>query len=139
MLVGVIMAGVDQVVRLDGQVGTVIDTVLLIARAILAVLYSRVIHSLRNDTLDQYNYEKEEADGIITETVQNAITGMRQEVVSLLEASLSQNLDEHLTALDAKQAEAFVRFKAEQATALSETNEAIIATLETAVAQHMSE
>jgi hypothetical protein len=44
MLVGVILAGVDQVVRLDSHVGTVIDTTLLIARAILAVLYSRVIH-----------------------------------------------------------------------------------------------
>ncbi len=45
MLVGVIMAGVDQVVKLDGTVATVIDTMLLIARAVLAVLYGRVIHS----------------------------------------------------------------------------------------------
>ena len=49
MLVGVIMAGVDQVVQLDGQIATVVDTILLIARAILAVLYSRVIHSLRKE------------------------------------------------------------------------------------------
>jgi hypothetical protein len=49
MLVGVIMAGVDQIVKLDGQVGTVIDTILLIARAVMAALYSRVIHSLKKD------------------------------------------------------------------------------------------
>ena len=32
-------------VKGDGQVGAVIDTTLLIARAVTAVLYSRVIHS----------------------------------------------------------------------------------------------
>jgi hypothetical protein len=133
MLVGVIMAGVDQVVHLDGQIGTVIDTILLIARAILAVLYNRVINSLRDDAIDQYNYEKEEVDGIITETVQVAITGIRQEIVSLLGVSLSQNIDERLTALDVKQAEAMARFKEEQACAMSETSKTIMATLETAV------
>lgn len=138
MLVGVIMAGVDQVVRLDGQVGTVIDTILLIARAILAVLYSRVIHSLRNDEGDPYTVdEKEEIDERIVETVkqavQEALAGVRQEVVSLLETSLSQNLDERLTALDIKQVEAFARFTTEQAIAISETQETIMAALETAV------
>lgn len=49
MLTGVIMAGVDQVVTLDSHVATVIDTILLIARAVMAVLYSRVIHSLRSE------------------------------------------------------------------------------------------
>jgi hypothetical protein len=34
MLIGVIMAGIDQIVKLDGQIGTVIDTLLLIARAV---------------------------------------------------------------------------------------------------------
>ena len=43
------MAGVDQIVRLDGQVGTVIDTILLIARTVMAALYSRVIHGLKKD------------------------------------------------------------------------------------------
>ncbi len=38
MLIGVIMAGVDQIVKRDGQVGTVIDTILLIARAVMAIL-----------------------------------------------------------------------------------------------------
>ncbi|HEU5375822.1 MAG TPA: hypothetical protein VFV38_10315, partial [Ktedonobacteraceae bacterium] len=49
MLIGVIMAGVDQIIKLDGQVNAVIDTILLIARAVMAVLYSRIIHSLRKD------------------------------------------------------------------------------------------
>jgi DNA-binding NarL/FixJ family response regulator len=50
-----------------------------------------------------------------------------------LEANLSQEIDERLTALDAKQAEVIARFKAEQTPAISETSEAIMATLETAV------
>ena len=141
MLIGVIMAGVNQIVKLDNQVGTVIDTILLIARAVMAVLYSRVIHSLRND--ETATYEKEEVDEIIAETVKQALlvslADMQQKIVSHLEASLSQNLDERLTALDANQAEAFVRFKAEQTTALSETNEAIMANLETAVRRYLRE
>lgn len=39
------MASVDQIVKLDGQVGTVIDTILLIVCAVITVLYSQVIHS----------------------------------------------------------------------------------------------
>ena len=144
MLIGVIMAGVNQIVKLDNQVGTVTDTILLIARAVMAVLYSRVIRSLRNDETDLYaTYEKEEMDEIIAETVKQALlvslADMQQKIVSHLEASLSQNLDERLTALDANQAEAFVRFKAEQTTALSETNEAIMANLETAVRRYLRE
>jgi uncharacterized Tic20 family protein len=74
MLVGVILAGVDQVVRLDSQVGTGIDTILLIARAILAVLYSRVIHCLRNDVGDPYAVnEKEEINERIVKTVKQAV------------------------------------------------------------------
>lgn len=45
-LIGIIMADVGQMIKLDGQVGTVIDTLLLIARAVMAILYSRVIHRL---------------------------------------------------------------------------------------------
>jgi hypothetical protein len=130
MLIGVIMAGVDQVVKLDGQIGTVIDTVLLIARAVMAVLYSRVIHSLRNDEGNQYaTYEKEEIDEVIAEMVQLAV----QEVVSHLESSLSQSLDERLTGLDVRHAEAMARFKAEQTTAISETHKTIMTTLEIAL------
>jgi hypothetical protein len=133
MLISVIMAGIDQIVKLDGQIGTVIDTILIIARAVMAVLYSRVIHSLQNDEADQYAlYEKEEIDELIAETVkqvvQGALTDIQQTLVSQLEASLSQSIDERLMKLDAK-----------QATAISETNETIMATLETALRKNMRE
>ncbi len=136
MLVGVIMAGVDQVVTLHGQVGTIVDTILLIARAVMAVLYSRVIHSLREDNeLDSYT--DREIRAFITEVtnsvVTEAITIMQQEVVSQLETNLSQNLDERLTMIDIKQADALARFKAEQTNAISETSETIMATVETAL------
>ena len=137
MLIGVIMAGVNQIVKLDDQVGTVVDTTLLIARAIMAVLYSRVIHSLRNDAVDQYRYEKEEIDDSIAETIQAAMASMQQAIVSQLEGTLSQSLDERLSGLDTKQAEAFARLKAEQVTSISETNEMIMATLETALQKYV--
>jgi hypothetical protein len=138
MLIGVIMAGVNQIVKLDGQVSTVIEAVLLIARAIMAVLYNRVLHSLRYDEADLYaTYKKGQINEIIAEMVkqviQEALADMQQEIVSHLEANLSQEIDERLTALDAKQAEGRARFKAEQTPAISETSEAIMATLETAV------
>lgn len=107
MLVGVVMAGVDQIVRLDGQVGTIIDTILLIARAVMAVLYSRVIHRLKKDDEPEPPTE-EQIDELIAEKVnmalRTALTTLRQEIVSQLDASLPQRLEERLTMLDMKQA-----------------------------------
>lgn len=124
MLVGVIMAGVDQIIKLDGQVGTVIDTILLIARAVMAVLYSRVIHSLKKDDEPEPPSEQE-IDELVTEKIsaalQGALTTLRQEIVSQLTANLSQALDERLTALDMKQTGAFVNLRDEQATLITET------------------
>jgi hypothetical protein len=99
MLVGVILAGVDQVVRLDSQVGTGIDTMLLIARAILAVLYSRVIHSLRSE--DPIGVSQPE-----TVQIDEAVTTLITETITATFQNLSQHLDEHLTMLDIKQADA---------------------------------
>jgi F0F1-type ATP synthase assembly protein I len=136
MLIGVIMAGVYQIIKLDSQVGTVVDTILLIARAVMAVLYSRVIHSLKKDDEPEPPSE-EQIDEIIADKVnvalQGALTNLRQEIVSQLQATLSQSLDERLTKLDVKQAEAMARFKEEQTTVIRETNETIMATLETAL------
>jgi hypothetical protein len=137
MLIGVIMAEGNQIVKLDDQVGTVVDTILLIARTIMAILSSRVIHSLRNDAVDQYGYEKEEIDDSIAETIQVAMARIQQAIVSQLEGTLSQSLDECLSGLHAKQAEAFARLKAEQVTSISETNEMIMATLETALQKYV--
>ncbi|MBO0791340.1 MAG: hypothetical protein J2P36_10370, partial [Ktedonobacteraceae bacterium] len=71
MLVGVIMAGVDQIVTLDGQVGAIVDTILVIARAVLAVLYSRVIHSLRKDEPDPTG--REDIEMLVRETVDSEL------------------------------------------------------------------
>jgi DNA-binding NarL/FixJ family response regulator len=49
MLVGVIMAGVNMIVHINSEASAIIDTILLIARAVMAVLYGRVIHSLRHE------------------------------------------------------------------------------------------
>ena len=135
MLIGVIMAGVDQIVKLDGQVGMVIDTILLIARAVMAVLYSRVIHGLRDDENElEPTYSDEEIRALITEAttgiLSDAIIAMHQGIVTQLEASLSQRLDERLTMLDMKQADALARFKVEQTNAINETTETIMATVE---------
>lgn len=69
MLVGVIMAGVDQIIKIEGQVSTIIDTILLIARAVMAVLYSRVIHSLKKDDEPEPPIE-EEFETTVTEFVE---------------------------------------------------------------------
>jgi predicted transcriptional regulator len=84
MLTGVIMAGVNQVVTLDSHVATVIDTILLIARAVMAVLYSRVIHSLR---------------GVETEQpIQpDALEAMRTDMLNQLADTLSRQLEERIT------------------------------------------
>lgn len=88
LLVGVIMAGVDQVVQLDSQVATIVDTILLIARAILAVLYSRVIHSLRKDEPEPQS-ETADLETVVTEIV-NAVMAetlvtVRQEMMAHVE------------------------------------------------------
>jgi len=122
MLVGVIMAGVDQVVKLDGTVATVIDTMLLIARAVLAVLYGRVIHGLRKDEAEPQTPDADHLEELVTETVNTVLTEalatIRQETASQFEHSLSQRLDEHLTALNTKQAEAVETVMARVETAL---------------------
>ncbi len=133
MLVGVIMAGVDQVIPLHGQVGTVIDTILLIARAVMAVLYSRVIHSLRDEEFGMpAAYYREDGNTLIAEAVTaalaEAMVAMRQEVGSQLEANLSQRLDERLTMLDMKQADAMAHLKIEQAIMVSETVTSMVET-----------
>jgi hypothetical protein len=124
MLVGVIMAGVDLIVKLDGQVGAVIDTILLIARAIMAVLYSRVIHSLKKDD-EPEPPGKEDIEEWVTATMstalQESLAHVQQEIVSQLEASLSLRLDERLAEWDAKQDTALAHLKEEQATLMTET------------------
>jgi hypothetical protein len=137
MLVGVIMAGVDQIIKLDGQVGTVIDTILLIARAVMAVLYSRVIHSLKKDDEPELPSE-EDIDELVTEKVNAALAAaltanlanLRQEIVSQLNSSLSQYLSERLTELDMKQAAAMAHLRDEQATLIHET---VASAVETAI------
>lgn len=95
MLIGVIMAGVDQIMKLEGQVGMIVDTILVIARAVLAVLYSRVIHSLRKD---DESPSQEVIETLVHETVSivlaETLKGMRQEIVTELAASLSRQLSE---------------------------------------------
>ena len=70
MLAGVIIAGLNQVVKLDEQVRTVIDTLFLMTRAILAVLYSRVIHALKEEDLFEKPPERgSEAQELVTEAI----------------------------------------------------------------------
>ncbi len=139
MLAGVIMAGADQIVKMDGQIGTVIDTILLIARAVLAVLYSRVIHSLKKDD-ELESPSEEEIRELVSETVSSVLTDklstMRDEMVNQLTTILSQRLNERLTELDTKQAGAMVRFKDEQMQAISEATETMMASFETAMRKH---
>ncbi|HEU5378660.1 MAG TPA: hypothetical protein VFV38_24835, partial [Ktedonobacteraceae bacterium] len=120
-----------QIIKLDGQVNAVIDTILLIARAVMAVLYSRIIHSLRKDDEPEPPTE-EEIDELVAEKVNEAVQGalitLRQEIVSQLDATLSQRLDERLTALDAKQAGAMAHLKEEQATMITETVTSMVET-----------
>jgi hypothetical protein len=134
MLVGVIMAGVGQVVKLDGQVGTVIDTILLIARAVLAVLYSRVIHSLKKDDDPP---SEEQLEELVTEKVNTVLaamlTTMQQKVVLQFQATLSQQLEERLTMLDRKQAELIVQLQDEQAKVIHEIIETVRGMVETAL------
>lgn len=139
MLIGVIMAGVDQIVKLDGQVGTVIDTILLIARAIMAVLYSRVIHSLKKD--DEPDPPTEEQidtliAGKVNTALQQSLTAVQQNIVSHLEATLSQYLNERLTMLDMKQAGAMAHLRDEQAAIIRET---VTGMVETALQKYRRE
>lgn len=104
MLVGVIVAGVDQIIKFDDQVGTVIDTILLIARAVMAVLYSRVIHSLKKDDPETTLPVETEIEDLLRETVERMLSEvlvtLRQEIVSQLDATLSQRLEERATAIN---------------------------------------
>lgn len=133
MLAGVIMAGVDQVVTLETHVSTIIDTILLIARAVLAVLYSRVIHSLKKD--DELGPPSdEEIDELVETKVHAALAGkleqMRQEIVSQLTATLSQRIDTCFAALELKQAETVAHLREEQTTMITETVTSMVETAE---------
>ena len=114
MLVGVIMAGLDQIVKLDGQVATVIDTLLVIARAVMAVLYSRVIHSVKKDDQPEPPRE-EEIESLVTEVVKRI---------------LSQCFEEHFAMLTAKQNETLRQIQEKQARLASETIETLTALIE---------
>jgi hypothetical protein len=97
LLAGVILAGVDQIVKLDSQIETLIDTILFIARAVMAVLYSRVIHSLRNDEAKQHVMDQKEEIGqfttdIIEQAIKDVLVTMRPEI----EAGLFHHLEERL-------------------------------------------
>lgn len=128
MLVGVVLAGVNQVVSLDSHVNAVIDTVLLIARAVMAVLYSRVIHSLQHDGPEtDARWTEEEVQKLVAEPVKAAVAALHQEVMAQLVATLSQQQDERLTELDAKQAAAMNLLKAEQIQAIAEITETVLA------------
>lgn len=124
MLIGVIMAGVDQIVKLDGQIGTVIDTILLIARAVMAVLYSRVIHSLKKDDEPEPPNE-EDREELVTEKVNAVVTAslacLQSGLVEHLEATLSHYLNERLAELETKQARAMAHLKEDQAHLVRET------------------
>ncbi len=124
MLAGVIMAGVDQIVQLNGQVGTVIATILVITRAVMAVLYSRVIHGLRQDgepLLLTQDRLKELIIGAVNVTLLAAVTNLRSEVTKQLTVTLSQHLDERLSELDTKQAETLKQLRDEQIALINET------------------
>ncbi len=103
MLTGVIMAGVDQVVTLDSHVATVIDTILLIARAVMAVLYSRVIHSLRGgETVliqpDELEAMRTDIVNQLTDTLsrqlEERIEQQTETLVQMIEAALSQPIEQ---------------------------------------------
>ena len=127
MLIGVIMAGVDQVVKLDGQVGTVIDTLFLIARAVMAVLYSRVIHSLKKDDEPEplsEEYIEEYISRAVKAAFTTALAAMQEEIDSQIEATLSQHFEERLTGLNVILADGLARLEQEQAVVISETIQA---------------
>lgn len=91
MLAGVIMAGVDQVVTLEGHVATVIDTILLIARAVMAVLYSRVIHSLRGVETEQ-PIQPDELEAMRTDMVnqlEERLTKQTETLTQMIEMALA--------------------------------------------------
>jgi hypothetical protein len=129
MLIGVIMAGLDQIVTLNMHVSTVIDTILLITRAVMAVLYSRVIHSLKSDNEPEPPSE-DDMEELVTEKVNTAIQGslatLRQEIISHLQHSLLQSLNEQFTELDLKQAAAIVHLKEEQTATITETITSVV-------------
>lgn len=133
MLIGVIMAGVDQIIKLEGQVNTVIDTILLIARAVMAVLYSRVIHSLRRD--EPETASEAEIDAVVSEKVdavfQASLTTLRQAIVSQLEATLAQRL----AMSELKQDSAMAQMRDEQ---ISLITEAVTSMVEAAVRNHVA-
>ena len=93
MLIGVIMAGVNTIVHIDNQASAVIDTTLLIARAILAVLYGRVIHSLRHEEPFAEVEQPTEAmvERMIWEIVERVI---RDEFRPMIEAMVAARVQE---------------------------------------------
>lgn len=107
MLAGVIIAGIDQVVKLDEQISTVIDTSLLIARAIMAVLYSRVIHALKEE--DLFDNQPPHGGGDVKELVAEAVATLTAQIkadqaeqMSLLRELVTASVNEALAAQSAQ-------------------------------------
>jgi hypothetical protein len=126
MLIGVIMAGMGQIVKLDGQIGTVIDTLLVIARAVMAVLYSRVIHCLKKDEVGESSYSS--GEDLVSQQINTVVQELRQQ----FEVSLSQRLTE----VSARQDEALRQLRDEQTKALHETMDTLTDLIEAALQKY---
>ncbi len=154
MLAGVIIAGIDQVVKLDGQISTIVDTILLIGRAIMSVLYSRVIHALKEDAFEADEEAAQEfmaeamsaltrqikADQVeqtimlrewIATTVNEVVSDIKTEQFELLR-DLSQQQEKLFNLLDV-QTQAELRAKEPLTSTLVE---AVTAVLETSLTRH---
>lgn len=113
MIAGVILASLSGLMSQIPQVAGAIDTTLLIARAVLAVLYSRVIHSLKGDDGPQplnAPHPQPDFQTLIDQALDQWKHDQAQEIANLVEqidGSLQAKLDQALTHIQAVQADLF--------------------------------
>lgn len=90
MIAGVAVVAVEQLFPIPARWQLGIDTVLLIARAILAVLYGPCIHSLRQEDILAHQQSSQATPSVSVVDVQQMVA----EAVSTLQASFEQRLAE---------------------------------------------
>jgi hypothetical protein len=90
----------------------------------MAVLYSRVIHSLKTDD-EPESPTQEDGEKMVMESLKS----LRQEVVSQVTAAMSQYIGERLKEAETGQATELARSRDDQAKLIAETGETVLAKL----------
>ena len=102
MIFNVMLSVLQAVAPVPAQVISVSEGILLIARAVMAVLYAAVIHSLREDNQDEQSVPATDVQQIVTQAIDDLQTNFEQRLTEIVgdQAHLFTDLQQQPPAVD---------------------------------------